>query len=120
MFLGYNAAMTKESVFSEALAKSPAERAVFLDAACAGQPELRAAVEAMLASLDATVALPSSSSDTGFDATRTHKIVAADTEPTELYVPPPRDGGTGARAREIGMVIAGRYTIVAVIGEGGM
>jgi hypothetical protein len=42
-------AMTEETLFHEALAKPPAERAAFLDTACAGQPELRAAVEALLA-----------------------------------------------------------------------
>ena len=39
--------MSEETLFHEALAKSPAERAAFLDAACAGQPGLRAAVEAL-------------------------------------------------------------------------
>lgn len=40
--------MTQESLFHEALAKaSLQERAAFLDAACAGQPQLRAAVEAL-------------------------------------------------------------------------
>jgi hypothetical protein len=38
------AAMTEEILFHEALAKAPAERAAFLEAACAGQPEPRVAV----------------------------------------------------------------------------
>ena len=41
--------MNEETLFNEALAKPAAERAAFLDAACAGQPQLRAAVEALLA-----------------------------------------------------------------------
>ena len=41
--------MTEESLFNEALALSSPERAAFLDAACAGQPQLQAAVEALLA-----------------------------------------------------------------------
>jgi len=41
--------MTEETLFHEALAKSSAERAAFLDAACSGQPRLRAAVEGLLA-----------------------------------------------------------------------
>jgi tetratricopeptide (TPR) repeat protein len=42
--------MNEESLFHEALARSnPPERAEFLEQACAGQPELRAAVEALLA-----------------------------------------------------------------------
>src|SRR5438094_6435802 len=42
--------MNEETLFHEALARStPQERAAFLAEACAGQPELRAAVEALLA-----------------------------------------------------------------------
>jgi hypothetical protein len=45
--------MNEESLFHEALARStPQERAAYLDAACAGQPELRAAVESLLAAHD--------------------------------------------------------------------
>ena len=46
--------MSEETLFHEALAKPSAERAAFLDAACAGQPELRAAVEALLAAHEAS------------------------------------------------------------------
>lgn len=42
--------MNEESLFHEALARStPQERSAFLTGACAGQPDLRAAVEALLA-----------------------------------------------------------------------
>jgi hypothetical protein len=41
--------MSEETLFNEALARPPAQRAAFLEAACAGQPQLRAAVEALLA-----------------------------------------------------------------------
>ena len=41
--------MTEETLFQEALAKLPAERAALLDVTCAGNPELRAAVESLLA-----------------------------------------------------------------------
>ena len=41
--------MTEESLFQEALSRSPAERAAFLAQACAGRPELRAMVEALVA-----------------------------------------------------------------------
>ena len=46
--------MTEETLFYEVLAKPPSERAAFLDAACVGQPDLRAAVEALLAAHEAT------------------------------------------------------------------
>ncbi|MGA2256432.1 MAG: hypothetical protein ABSG53_17425 [Thermoguttaceae bacterium] len=39
--------MTEETLFHEALAKPAAERAAFLDVACAGQPELRAGRDAL-------------------------------------------------------------------------
>src|ERR1700722_3542185 len=42
-------AMTEKTLFREALAKTPTERESCLDKTCAGQPELRSAVEAMLA-----------------------------------------------------------------------
>ena len=41
--------MSEETLFNEALARPAAERAAFLEQACAQQPELRAAVEALLA-----------------------------------------------------------------------
>src|SRR5437868_362168 len=50
--------VSEESLFHQALAKSSAGRAAFLDAACAGQPELRAAVEALLAAHAASGSLP--------------------------------------------------------------
>ena len=46
--------MTEETLFHEALAKPPAERAALLDQACVGQPQLRTAVEALLAAHDAS------------------------------------------------------------------
>ncbi len=41
--------MNEETLFEQALSRSPEDRAAFLDEACAGRPELRAAVEALLA-----------------------------------------------------------------------
>ncbi len=46
-------AVNEETLFHEALAKPLAELAAFLDLACAGQPELGAAVEALLAANEA-------------------------------------------------------------------
>ena len=41
--------MNADALFQQALTKTdPQARAAFLDAACAGRPELRAAVEALL------------------------------------------------------------------------
>ena len=49
--------MTEETLFEQALARPAAERAAFLDKACAGQPELRAAVAALLAAHEAPESL---------------------------------------------------------------
>src|SRR5438128_1259319 len=47
--LARGSGMTEETLFHEALTKLPGERAAFLERACAGQPQLRAAVETLLA-----------------------------------------------------------------------
>ena len=41
--------MNEETLFADALSRPPEERPAFLDAACAGRPDLRAAVDALLA-----------------------------------------------------------------------
>lgn len=40
--------MNEETLFQEALSRSPKKHAAFLDKACASRSELRAAVEALL------------------------------------------------------------------------
>jgi hypothetical protein len=99
--------MTEESLFHEALAKPADERSAFLGAACAGLPELRAAVEALLAAHE--------SSDSLLD-----RPLA-----TGEYTPDPAASPAGATTAPqpsvgVGAVIAGRYTLVERIGEGGM
>jgi hypothetical protein len=46
--------MNEETLLRNALDKPPAERTAFLDAACAGKPDLRATVLALLATREAT------------------------------------------------------------------
>src|SRR5262245_46421740 len=102
--------MTEESLFHEALARPPDERAAFLEAACAGQPQLRAAVEALLAA----------------HAASGHALDRPAPAPPALtggYTPEPEQGPTVAyvpQGVEPGAVIAGRYSLVQKIGEGGM
>jgi WD40 repeat protein/tRNA A-37 threonylcarbamoyl transferase component Bud32 len=103
--------MTEESLFHEALAKANTEeRAAFLDTACAGRPGLRAAVEALLVAHAAA----------GHPLDRpvpVHPDVTSEHTPeprqglTEYYVPPDAEPGA---------IIAGRYTLVEKVGEGGM
>src|SRR5262245_50723365 len=109
--------MTEEALFHEALAKPPVERATFLDGACAGQPELRAGVEALLAAHEASEDLLDRPAvelgqTVGSDAGEAHPggargdMSATTTEYQPAFGP--------------GAVIAGRYTLVEKIGEGGM
>jgi eukaryotic-like serine/threonine-protein kinase len=102
--------MNEESLFGEALARPLEERAAFLDAACAGKPQLRAAVEALLAAHE-----------------RSGNLLDKPPQPivTGEYTPSPAAAPQVATADyqpEVGpgVVIAGRYTLVEKIGEGGM
>jgi eukaryotic-like serine/threonine-protein kinase len=114
--------VSEETIFHDALAKPSAERAAFLDAACAGQPKLRAAVEALLAAHEDSGSLLD---EPPRDLGRT-----GDSDPG-----PAKRGGTGEYTPESerrqkradlrpqfepGLVIAGRYKLLEQIGEGGM
>jgi serine/threonine protein kinase/Flp pilus assembly protein TadD len=93
--------MTERDVFLEALdIKDPAQRAAFLDRACADQPDLRAQVEELLKAHELA----------GQFLDQPHPPGCG---PTATYVPPP---GT----ETAGMVIAGKYKLLQRIGEGGM
>ncbi len=119
--------MTEESIFHAALAKATAqERADLLDQACAGKPELRAAVEALLAGHAASGGLlgrpPTDVGDTvdsppptaGHDAAGGSALNPTPSSPRS--VPTAEYRGTPAA----GTVIAERYTLQEMIGEGGM
>ena len=103
--------MTEETLFHRALAKPPAERAAFLDAACAGQPKLRGAVEALLAAHEAS----------GHPLDRP---VPANPVVTGQYAPQPEPGLTEAYLHSptipVGTLIAGRFKVLECLGEGGM
>ena len=92
--------MNEETIFAEALALPAAERAAYLDAVCVGQPELRQRIEALLQAHDAGSLL----NPPAIDLDPTGDAATADYHP----------------AIEPGMIIAGRYTLVQKIGEGGM
>src|SRR5262249_6072302 len=101
------AAMTEmspaEEVFFAALEKPPAERAAYLNEACADNPALRARVEKLLA------AHP-----------RAGELFAGD-RPAEFTGPFAPDEASARRPAEgAGQVIAGKYKLLQRIGEGGM
>jgi serine/threonine protein kinase len=117
--------MTEETLFEEALSRSPEERAAFLEQACAGRPDLRAAVEALLAA--------HAKPDNVLDKPPVSPGETVDSDPgpgrpvgTGEYTPHPEASPSRATTTdyrpnaEPGAVIAGRYTLVEKIGEGGM
>src|SRR5262245_38205635 len=117
--------MTEETLFHEALAKPASERAAYLDSACAGQPQLRAAVEALLAAHEASDSLlDKPAPDLG--ATAAPRPGQAAPQRTGEYTPQPDEAPPPVPTTEqrpyagSGLVIAGRYTLVEKLGEGGM
>jgi serine/threonine protein kinase len=103
--------MSEEALFHEALSRPRAERAAFLDQACAGQPELRAAVEALLAAHDepgsflARPAVP--------------RPATGDPAPGEPAAGEPLTAANPAPGPVIGSRI-GPYRLLQLLAEGGM
>src|SRR5262245_37034740 len=120
--------MTEETLFHEALSRPVADRVAFLDAACSGRPELRAAVEALLAAHEASAEV--------LDRLPSHLGLTVDSDAgdqkhdaTSEFTPLPGDLHAPARTASTtdyrtdfgpGVVIANRYALVERIGEGGM
>lgn len=93
-----DAARAKSLFLAASDLADPVERAAYLDRECDGDAELRERVEALLRA-DAPPGDATSAHEPGLPV-QTEDYVAADPEP--------------------GVVIAGRYTLVEKIGEGGM
>ena len=111
-----------EAVFFAAAALKPAERPAYLARACAGRDDLRQMVERMLAAqpdvgdfLDPSPAAPSDDATAAFGA-------ASANPPTATFGAAPAESTSEYLNKEehAGAVIAGKYTLVEVIGEGGM
>jgi eukaryotic-like serine/threonine-protein kinase len=101
--------MNEKTLFREALSRSPEERVAFLDQVCAGQPELLAAVEALLVAPENSGKVLDRA-DAAFDhAPGPDDASSAVTETTEFVT-----------RSASGNVIAGRFTLQEKIGEGGM
>ncbi len=122
-----DAIVSIEAIFRDALARPPALRTAFLDARCAGEPELRAAVEALLKMQDASESLL----DDRPPDEPAHTVATGNGRPPETatlaHTPGPEVApGLGTKTAdyapisESGILIAGRYTLQQKIGEGGM
>ena len=99
--------MTEETLFELAIQSPQTERASILDRECAGNPDLRLRVEALLRAHELDLAGIKTGTYSNPNLTRTN---AADSVTAHF---PNKDEHAGA-------VIAGKYTLVEVIGEGGM
>jgi hypothetical protein len=118
--------VTEETLFHDALAQPPPARAAFLDKACAGQPQLQAAVEALLAAHEASGSFldwpaldPVQTVDS--DPGPVRGAATGEVAPQPELAPPPLMPTTDYHPHiESGLVIAGRYTLQEKIGEGGM
>ena len=123
-------------IFLDALDRAPADRAAYLEEACGGDRAVRQRVEALLRANDDPGAFlseikpgvgdgePVPSAAPG-DRTLQPGAGEHDPDATGVHTPQPdapsQSGASAGRlAVEPGLVIAGRYTLLEKIGEGGM
>ena len=100
--------MNERSLFLEALAMPPAEREAFLDRECGGDAELRKRLEQLLRARGSSKSFPTDTQDTSAVTPRAEHTLLVDQSVDSQWL------------TEAGTVIAGRYKLVEIIGEGGM
>lgn len=91
-----------KSIFLDALDAPPAERQALLDKACAGDQELRQRIDAMLRANDRT--------DKLFDQPAAKLLTEGPAVPSPSQLV----------GEKVGMIVAGRYQLQKLLGEGGM
>jgi eukaryotic-like serine/threonine-protein kinase len=105
--------MTDDTLFELALNTPMSDRAALLDRECAGDPDLRSRVEALLAARQV------------LESRARQEPATAGTTTPPGEAPPPAPGETtappdGRPAEGVGSLLAGKYKLVEEIGEGGM
>src|SRR5262245_12077282 len=141
--MAVDAGRAKDLVLAALGMPDAADRAAYLDRECGGDAELRARIDALLRAAEPPPVPPVGAAGASGPGARGTVDLTAGTSATatlDPHAPPPAvaattelgpDGGTGTfggtppvrerpTAVELGMVIAGRYTLVELIGEGGM
>ncbi len=103
--------MNESQLFADVLKlATPQERAAYLDEACAGNPQLRADLEALL---------HAQASDPDFLEQPAGPLGATVDGPAAPRLPGENLPGLGP-TEQPGMVLAGRYKLLEALGEGGM
>ncbi len=113
-----------EDLFHAALEREPAERDSFLAEACADDPPLLDAVNALLAAHDQSWSLLDKR-NAALEIVNTSDPTRRQIEPPApqvIPVPAPHTSGDGQREGRFvtGQMLAGRYRIVGLLGKGGM
>ena len=113
--------MTEETLFELALNTPAGDRPALLDRECAGNPGLRARVEVLLAAHDqmehsSIAAGETTAPEQGERPPLPELVTPTATTDTKIA----RSGDDSRAAEGAGSVLAGKYTLVEEIGEGGM
>ena len=118
--------MNEETLFQEAISRPSEQRAAFLEEACAGQPDLREAVNALLAAHEKSSNILDKPPVELGETVDSASVEAGEAETGE-YKPEPVDESLFVAATneyrpnlEPGAVISERFTLQEKIGEGGM
>jgi eukaryotic-like serine/threonine-protein kinase len=110
-----------EAIFFGALEKkTPEERAAFLDTACGDDSELRQRVERLLAAHPQIGSFlePPAPADADGAADDTRTVPPNDQSPAKAR--PDETGASNGLHEGVGSLIAGRYELLEVLGQGGM